>query len=134
MKIQILIALLLLPVQLNFQLYGMGRMMFLFLILPFIKGSRLSHTVWNMIRARNTPAGLLLSIIIRLLKPLGIVMIGNKRNGGEILGSQIRKFRLVLNEYRLILELGVINEDIFVLHQTVYIRKMLMNKLSTIPT
>lgn len=59
-------------------------------------------------------------------------MIGNRQNGVVTLGSLIRIFLSLINEYRVILESRDMTVVIFVLLQTVFIQKMLTNKLSII--
>ena len=59
-------------------------------------------------------------------------MIGNRQNGVVTLGSLIRIFLSLINEYRVIFESRDMTVVIFVLLQTVFIQKMLTNKLSII--
>ena len=55
-----------------------------------------------------------------------------RQNGVVTLGSLIRIFLSLINEYRVILESRDMTVVIFVLLQTVFIQKMLTNKLSII--
>ena len=62
------------------------------------------------------------------------VMTGNKQNGVVILGNLIREFLSLINGHKVTLVNKVMFVVIFVLLQTVFIRKTLMNKLSIILT
>ena len=61
-------------------------------------------------------------------------MTGNKQNRVVILGNLIREFLSLINGHKVTLVNKVMFVVIFVLLQTVFIRKTLMNKLSIILT